>query len=251
MTGYGVDVYAIGVAAAVFAGISKGGFGSGAAFAGATILALVIPPGAALGIMLPLLMLIDAATLRPYWRQWIWPEAQLLLLGALPGVALGAALYSVADPDLFRLLIGAIALLFVSWRIGLHAGLFRAGDRAMPGWGGALAGVAAGFTSFVSHAGGPAVAVYLLSKRPGKTPFQATTVLVFTLINVAKLVPYAFLGIFSRETLWMGVWLAPFALLGAWLGVRAHRRVPERAFFAITYVLLTVTGAKLVWDALT
>ena len=33
--------------------------------------------------------------------------------------------------------------------------------------------------------------------------------------------------------------LAPFALLGAWLGVVAHRLVPERAFFGITYLLLT------------
>jgi uncharacterized membrane protein YfcA len=250
MTGLGWEGLALGVVAAVFAGISKGGFGSGAAFASAAILALVIPPGAALGIMLPLLMLIDAATLRPYWRQWIWPEARLLVLGALPGVALGAALYSMADPDLFRLLIGAIALLFVGWQASLRARLLRAGSRAMPAWGGALAGLAAGFTSFVSHAGGPAVAVYLLSRRPGKTPFQATTVLVFALVNVAKLIPYAALGIFTRETLLVDLWLAPFALLGAWLGVKAHRRVPEGVFFAITYVLLSVTGAKLVWDAL-
>jgi len=32
--------------------------------------------------------------------------------------------------------------------------------------------------------------------------------------------------------------------------MRAHRRVPERAFLAITYVLLTVTGVKLVIDGL-
>ncbi|MEL6887770.1 MAG: sulfite exporter TauE/SafE family protein, partial [Pseudomonadota bacterium] len=45
--------------------------------------------------------------------------------------------------------------------------------------------------------------------------------------------------------------LAPFALLGAWLGVKAHHMVPERAFFALTYVLLVVTGTKLIWDGLT
>jgi hypothetical protein len=27
--------------------------------------------------------------------------------------------------------------------------------------------------------------------------------------------------------------------------------VPEYLFFALTYVLLTVTGSKLIWDALT
>jgi len=57
--------FAIAVPAVIFAGISKGGFGSGAAFASASILALVVPPGQALGIMLPLLMLIDVVTLGP------------------------------------------------------------------------------------------------------------------------------------------------------------------------------------------
>jgi len=251
MTGFGWDVYAIGMAAAILAGISKGGFGSGAAFASATILALFVAPGVALGIMLPLLMLIDAATLRPYWRQWSWPDARLLALGALPGVGLGALLYRVAEPDVFRFLIGAVALTFVAWQIARRTALIRPARHPMPAWGGALAGLAAGFTSFVSHAGGPAVAVYLLSRKVDKTRFQATTVLVFALVNLVKVVPYAFLGIFTRETLLLDLSLAPFALLGAWLGVRAHRRVPERVFFAITYVLLSVTGGKLIWDALT
>lgn len=44
--------------------------------------------------------------------------------------------------------------------------------------------------------------------------------------------------------------LAPFALIGAWIGVRAHRLVPERAFFALTYVLLVATGLRLIWVAL-
>jgi len=107
----------------------------------------------------------------------------------------------------------------------------------------------AGFTSFVSHAGGPPAAVYLLSRKLNKTTFQATTVLLFCLINIVKFVPYAVLGIFTVQTLVMDVLLAPFALLGAWLGVKAHRVVPEPLFFAITYLLLTVTGAKLIWDA--
>jgi uncharacterized membrane protein YfcA len=63
--------------AALFAGVSKGGFGSGAAFAGAAILATVIPPGAALGIMLPILMLIDLVTLPPYWKNGAGPTRAL------------------------------------------------------------------------------------------------------------------------------------------------------------------------------
>jgi len=81
--------FAVAGPAVVFAGISKGGFGSGAAFAAASILALVVEPGLALGVMLPMLMLIDLATLKPYWKKWSWPDAKLLILGGVPGDPVG------------------------------------------------------------------------------------------------------------------------------------------------------------------
>jgi len=70
-------------------------------------------------------------------------------------------------------------------------------------------------------------------------------------LNIAKFVPYAFLGLFTAQTFLANLVLAPFALLGTWIGVRAHHILPERVFFAITYALLSVTGAKLIWDGLT
>jgi uncharacterized membrane protein YfcA len=247
----GWSFFAIAAPAVIFAGVSKGGFGSGAAFASASILALVLEPGQALGIMLPLLMLIDISTLRPYWRRWSWPNARLLIAGGVPGVVLGAWLYQVADADVFRVLIGVISVGFVAWQIAQKSGASRAPSAHLPLWAGGLAGAVAGFTSFVSHAGGPPAAVWLLSRRLDKTTFQATTVILFWILNIVKFVPYAFLGIFSAQTLLADLLLAPFAVLGAWLGVRAHWLVPERAFFALTYVLLTVTGSKLIWDGLT
>ena len=57
--------------ATVFAGISKGGFGSNAAFVSAAILATIIEPGSAIGIMLPLLILMDLGSLKPFWKKWI------------------------------------------------------------------------------------------------------------------------------------------------------------------------------------
>jgi hypothetical protein len=237
--------------AVLFAGISKGGFGSGAAFAASSVLALVVDPGLALGVMLPLLMLVDAATLRPYWGRWHLREAVLIIAGALPGVVLGAALYRVASPDLLRLLIGAVSVGFVIWQISVTRGWLRIGARHMPDGAGLVAGLAVGFTSFVSHAGGPPASVFLLSRGLGKTGYQATSVLIFWAVNIAKFIPYAFLGMFTLETAKANLLLAPFALAGAWIGVLAHRAVPERAFFALTYVLLTVTGVKLIWDGLT
>lgn len=242
--------FAIAGPAAVFAGVSKAGFGSGAAFAGASILALVLDPGLALGVMLPLLMLIDLATLGPYWRQWRGRDAALMMAGGLPGVALGAWFYAAVNDDVLRVLIGAISVLFVLWQMAFAPRMTGSGKPAAA-WVGATAGCAAGFTSFVSHAGGPPAAIYMLSQRMSKTEYQATTVLVFWGINITKAVPYTFLGLFTWETLWADLLLAPFALLGTALGVWLHRIIPAELFFLVTYVLLIITGSKLLWDGLT
>ncbi|MDP2517054.1 sulfite exporter TauE/SafE family protein [Shimia thalassica] len=240
------EVFALAVLATIFAGISKGGFGSGAAFASSALMALVLPPMQALGLMLPLLMLIDVVSLPHYWRRWSWPESKVLLFGSIPGVALGVALFSVANDDVLRLLIGGVALGFVLWQLWPR----KQARAKLPNWVGLIAGATAGFTSFVSHAGGPPVAVFLLTRGIDKTTYQATTVLIFWVINIAKAIPYAFLGVFSLEVLIADLWLAPFAILGTWIGVKAHYLVSERVFFGLTYLLLTVTGSKLFWDAL-
>ena len=252
---FDLTFFAVAVPAVLFAAISKAGFGSGAAFAAAAILALVLPPATALGIMLPLLMLVDAAALRPYWRRWHGPSVVGLLIGAVPGVALGAWLYTQVEADVFRVLIGAMCLVFVGWQV---IGGRVAGQSVEPApvtprfrWLASLTGTFAGFTSFVSHAGGPPVALFLLGHGVAKTTYQATTVIVFWAINMMKVVPYAFLGIFTAQTLIADLILAPVALLGTWLGVRAHFWISEQAFFRLTYVLLVLTGLRLIQVGLT
>ncbi|SMX47248.1 sulfite exporter TauE/SafE family protein [Maliponia aquimaris] len=244
-------VIAVAIPAVIFAGISKGGFGSGVAFASSSILAIMLDPGTALGLMLPLLMLIDVASLPAYWRKWDWGAAKVLLIGSIPGTLLGALFYAWTDPDTVRLLIGLVALLFVAWQMVVKLGLIRLGGTSFGPGVGLTLGVVLGFTSFVSHAGGPAASVYLLGQKLRKTTFQATTVLVFWAVNLSKSGIYAGMGIFTLDTLKLAALLMPFALLGTWLGVKAHHMVPERWFFAFAYVALSLTGAKLVWDALT
>lgn len=242
--------FAFAIPAVLFAGISKGGFGSGAAFAATPFLALILTPGQAVGLMLPLLMLMDLGALKAYWRQWNWPAAKLMILGAIPGIALGGVLYGVADPNVFKFLIGSVAVGFVAYQGALATGILRISTQQLPSWAGALAGAVAGFTSFISHAGGPPAAVYLLSKKMSKTEFQATTVLIFWAINLIKFPPYLALGIFSKETFTANVLLAPVAFIGVYLGVIGHRLMPETLFFRMTYAFLLITGTKLIWESL-
>jgi len=138
------------------------------------------------------------------------------MIGAVPGIVFGVLLYARADPDVFRLPIGTVA----------------------------------GFTSFISHAGRPPAAVYLLARGHSKTVYQATTAIVSWAVNLMKFVPYAALGIFSRETLWADLFAGPGGAFGSLVGSQEPPALPERAFFGLTYLFLVLAGFKLIFDAL-
>lgn len=241
--------YAAAVPAILIAGMSKGGFGSGAAFAATPILALVAAPTVATAVLLPILCVMDLVGLWAYWRQWDWRNVWSLSLAALLGIAIGALTFRYVDEDALRLTIGLIALAFVAQSVirarrappPLPFSLRRAGF-----W-----GTISGFTSFAAHAGGPVTAMHLLPQRLDKTVYQATTVIVFWFMNVVKLVPYGMLGLFRTDVMATALVLLPLAPVGMLLGVWAHHRISERWFYRVAYGLLVLTGCKLVWDGLT
>ena len=115
----------------------------------------------------------------------------------MPGIALGIWFYTLADVNLLRLLIGSMCLLFIFWQTLCTYGSAVKTQEQLPACVGILAGLASGFIGFLSHAGGPPVAIYLLSEKQSKIQYQATTVFVFWIINIAEAIPYAFLGLFT------------------------------------------------------
>lgn len=242
---------AVAIPAVLISGLSKGGFGGGVGFVSTPLLALVMEPAKAAGLMLPLLMLMDLGSLPPYWRKWSWPEALRLMAGMVPGVVIAALTFHMVSADGVRLMVGSIAVAFVVFQILRDNGLLRpAGHFAAPVWGW-FWGAVTGFTSFASHAGGPPASMYLLATGIDKLRYQATTVIAFWWCNLIKVPPYLMLGMFDADGAKAGLMLAPVALAGVGIGVWAHRRVSEVWFFRLTYGLLLATGLKLIWDALT
>jgi uncharacterized protein len=234
---------------AMLAGISKGGFGGSLGFAGSAILAVVVEPGVALALMLPVLMAIDVAAVRAYWGRWDKPSTGAILTGAVPGLVLGAVLFSVISADSIRVLIGLVAVGFPLFRIALARGWIAprpTGFDRRKGW---VAGAGVGFTSFVAHAGGPPFAVFMLGQGGiDKTRYHATSVIVFWVVNAMKAALYTMLGLFSWQLLGWSAALIPFAMIGTLIGVKAHKLIPERLFFMVAYTALMLTGLKLLWD---
>lgn len=242
--------YAAAVPAVLLFGISKGGFGGGLGMLAVPLMALVISPVQAAGILLPILCLMDLLSLWAYRRQWIWTELRVLLPASLLGIGAGTYLFEYMSASTIKLIVGLIAVLFT-----LHYALARRRRkrRELPdfpraaGW---LGGAAAGFTSFIAHAGGPPVNMYLLRRPLDRTDFVATTVLFFAVVNYVKLVPYAWLGQLQTGNLLTSLVLAPLAPVGVMAGVYLHRRVSDRLFFGVVYVLLFVVGLRLIWDGI-
>ena len=70
------------------------------------------------------------------------------------------------------------------------------------------------------------------------------------MINLAKWIPYAWLGLLDWRNLATSLVLLPIAPLGVWVGVRLARRISQVLFYRFVYVGMFLTGVKLVWDAL-
>ena len=242
--------YAVAIPAVLVFAIAKGGFGGGLGVVAVPLMALVISPVQAAAILLPILCVMDLFAFRKYKGQWIRPELNVLIPASLIGIAVGTTMFGLLNAAAIRLIVGVVAVAFT-----LHYWLDRhyAADSELadfPRRYGVLSGGIAGFTSFVAHAGGPPVSMYLLRRSLNRTEFVATTVFFFIVVNYVKLIPYGWLGQLDSSNLLTSLVLAPLAPIGVELGHLLHHRVSDRFFFRLMYVLLFVVGLKLIYDGL-
>ncbi|NNL65573.1 MAG: sulfite exporter TauE/SafE family protein [Myxococcales bacterium] len=243
--------YAVAIPAVLLVGISKGGFGGGVALLGVPMLALSIPLVQAAAILLPILCLMDLFALRAYRGQYDTANLRVLLPSALLGIAAGGLAFGALSETFIRAIVGGIAVAFSArWAVGV----WRAGGGEAPvvpasPVRGLFWGASTGFASTIAHAGGPPLAVYLLPQRLSPTHYVGTTVILFTVVNYTKLVPYGLLGQLHGGNLATSLALAPLAPLGIALGRWLHDRVDERVFYRISYAMLAIVGSKLLLDA--
>jgi uncharacterized membrane protein YfcA len=238
--------FAVAIPAIVITGLSKGGFLGGVGGLAVPMMSLVISPVQAAGIMLPILIAMDWVGVWAYRRDWSGPNLRILLPASAVGIMIGWATAAYVTESHVRLLVGLIGLIFTLNHF------FRLKPRGTaPGPSvikGGFWGALSGFTSFVSHAGGPPYSVYMLPQRLPNVIFAGTSVMLFTAINLIKVPPYIFLGQFNAENLKTVAVLLPIAPIAIGAGVWLTRRVPQEPFYKIAYSCLFVISCKLVWD---
>ena len=211
------------------------------------MMALVITVPQAAAILMPVLLVMDLLGVAAFRKEFDKKLLMFLLPCGLVGIVIGALLFKLLQTQVVAGIVGAFTLLFLAQRL-----LFppKADAPPPPRWLGALLTITSGFTSFIAHAGGPPINAYVIPLKLKPIVFTATMAYFFFIINLAKWVPYAMLGLLDSRNFATSMALLPFAPIGVWVGVRIARRIQPTLFYRLVYLGMLLTGVKLIWDAL-
>ena len=239
---------AVALGAVVLTGISKSGLGGGMGQLSVPLMAMFISPVAAAAIMLPILCTIDLFNLWGFRKDWHRANVFVMVPGAVLGIGIGTLTFKYVDDNAIRILLGVMTLIFAFTyflqRNPLNADSGR--GKAL----GMICGTLAGFTSFVAHAGGGPVKVFMLPQRLPVRVFVGTHAMFFLIVNQLKIWPYLWLGQFSTANLSTSLMLLPAVPVGVWLGWRLIKVIEPETFYKVCYALLFIAGAKLLYDGL-
>lgn len=240
-------LFVVAACAALLVGLSKGGLTMAGAL-GTPLLATVMSPVKAAALLLPIFVVSDWFGLYAYRREYDKRNLQILIPAGIAGIGIGWLSASVVSDRMVGLFIGLIGIAFCvnAWRVRNHPPRPRPANIPR----GVFWGAIAGFTSFVSHSGGPPYQVYVLPQHLSKTVFAGTTTITFAAINLVKLLPYWQLGQLQLENLRYSLLLMPIAVAGTFIGVWAVRVIPERVYFVLVHVALFALSIELVVAAL-
>src|SRR6266550_2124488 len=214
--------------AAIFlllAGALAGGFVTGLAGFGTALMALgiwlyVLPPSIAVPLVLICSIVAQTSTLPSFWRSidfmLVWP----FLIGGLAGVPLGTLLIAHADPNVFKLSIGLLLLVFpTALYLQRNPMAFTFGGRAAD----AAIGFAGGILGGLAGLSGALPTLWASVRGWGKDERRG----VFQTFNWTVLFTafclQAGMGLIKLDVIWLALLAFPATVTGAWLGAKTYR----------------------------
>jgi len=236
--------FALAGLASLLVGLSKGGLPTVGMLA-VPLLSLFMSPVKAAVLLLPIYIISDVVSVWLYRKNFSAPNLKILIPAGIVGVGIGWLTASVTSDSAVKLMIGCLGVGFC-----LSTWLRKTPQDKQPantkkGW---FWGTVAGFTSFISHAGGPPFQIYVIPQRLPKLEFAGTATLLFAVINAAKIWPYQMLQPYSYDDLMRAADLMPFALVGTVLGAYITRKIADVWFYRLVQAGLFVVSLKLIAD---
>lgn len=242
--------YAAAVPAVILAGISKAGLGGAVGGLAVPVMSLAIAPPRAVAILLPILLVMDAMGLFAFRGKIDRAVLRVAIPAGLVGTLLGWWLFRTVDERWIRGLIGAEAVIFALQRLLEGSAAWTGAPRPLRTGRAALWSAISGFTSFVSHAGGPPMMQLMMPLKLHREIFVGTMAWYFAAINFSKIGPYGALGLLDETQLATSLALMPAVPVGYVLGLVLLRKASPALFVRVATVALLATGCKLLWDAL-
>ena len=230
--------------AAALAGFTQGFSGFGSTVVALPLLGAVmgmqqaVPLGCLMALTINVLL---TARLRAHVNRF---PLGMLLLSALPGMALGAVFLGAAPEALLKALLGLGVLLFA-------LSSFRAqpsGGPANPGWA-VPAGFLSGCLGVCIGINGPPVVAWAARQSWPRDAFKATLTSYFLLAGIGIVGTQALHGRVNGPVLGLYVSALPPLLAGLWFGYSCSGKLGERTFRRIMLVLVACMGALLLRQA--
>ena len=239
--------YALAIPALLMTGINKTGFASGIGVLAVPLMSLAVPPLQAVAIMLVVYCVMDLFAMWAYRHNWDRRNLRIILPAGFVGIGVGWVSAGMLSTPAIKVIVGTIAMLFTlhHW-FAPRALTPRSPTRVM----GYACSAVAGYASFIAHAGGPPLSMYLLPQKMEPARYVGTAAMYWGVMNYAKLLPFGALGQLDSRNLLTALVLLPLAPIGTRLGVWINRAIDPAWFYRIVYALTFAIGAKLMWDGL-
>jgi len=239
----------VAIPAVFLMGLGKGGF-IGVGNMSMPMLALVLPPLQAAGIVLPILIVQDAVGVWAFRKSWDGHVLAVLLPSAIVGIGLGYVFAASLSERWVLGALGFISIVFAAHRLWIERGGRQVAAQKLPDWVGVACGIGAGLTSQIAHAGGPPFQIWVMPRRLPRDVLVGTTAIFFAAVNWIKVPAYVALGQFTTANLVATAALLPVAIVSTFAGVWLVRTVSAERFHGLVYGFTALLGVKLLWDAL-
>jgi uncharacterized membrane protein YfcA len=175
------------------------------------------------------------------WRR-LWP----FLIGAAFGVPLGVAILGWAQPELIRVFVGALLVIYGAYTLARPAmkPVKRGGAAADAGVG-FLNGILGGLTGLAGILTTVWCGIRGWPKDEQRAVFQPIGVAIFAMSGLWLGVS----GAVSRDTAWFFLFGLPALLAGTWAGLKLYGHLDDASFRKIVLLLLLLSGIALLVPA--
>ena len=205
-------------------------------------LAFIFGAKASTGVLLPILMMADLFGVAYYRRHASWSHLIKVIPWAVVGLLLALWIGEMVNDEQFKDMIAILVFLSIGLMLWQDK---RKGTNLFPDkwWFAASLGIMGGFATMIGNVAGPVFAIYLLAMHLPKNSFIGTSAWFFMIINFTKFPLQLFVwNNISAETLMIDLVTLPAIALGAFIGFKMVKIIPENTYRGFVIVITVISA---------